>query len=134
MNGILVPGGAQDLRPGQPFFDTVSQLVDLTLAANDAGEHFPVSQAALPRSERGARAGAAARGWHLYTMPCRCQTPCRPPPAHPPPSTPRTHAHQMYGVCLGMEALAVAISRNHSILSDFDAENLPSPLFLTGGW
>lgn len=40
---------------------------------------------------------------------------------------------QLHGVCLGMEALSVAISRNHSILSDYDSENLPSPLFLTGG-
>ena len=39
---------------------------------------------------------------------------------------------QLHGVCLGMEALSVAISKNHSILSDFDSENLPSPLFLTG--
>ncbi len=39
---------------------------------------------------------------------------------------------QLHGVCLGMEALSVAVSRNHSILSDYDSENLPSPLFLTG--
>lgn len=30
-----------------------------------------------------------------------------------------------------MEALAIAISGNHSILSEYDSENLPSPLFLT---
>lgn len=42
VNGILIPGGAQDLRPGQPFFDTVSQLVDLAIAANDKGSYFPV--------------------------------------------------------------------------------------------
>lgn len=42
VNGILIPGGAQDLRPGQPFFDTVSQLVDLAIAANDKGNYFPV--------------------------------------------------------------------------------------------
>jgi gamma-glutamyl hydrolase len=79
VNGILIPGGAQDLRPGQPFFDTVQQLVDLTIEANDNGNYFP-----------------------------------------------------LHGVCLGMEALSVAVSRNHSILSDYDSENLPSPLFLTG--
>ncbi|KAI7836202.1 hypothetical protein COHA_009927 [Chlorella ohadii] len=78
VNGILIPGGAQDLRSGQPFFDTVQQLVDLTIEANDKGNYFP-----------------------------------------------------LHGVCLGMEALSVAISKNHSILSDFDSENLPSPLFLT---
>lgn len=42
VNGILIPGGSQDLRPGQPFFDTVQQLVDLTLEANDRGTFFPV--------------------------------------------------------------------------------------------
>lgn len=39
---------------------------------------------------------------------------------------------QLHGVCLGMEALSVAVSQNHSILSDYDSENLPSPIFLTG--
>ncbi|KAL4856809.1 Gamma-glutamyl hydrolase A [Chlorella vulgaris] len=78
VNGILIPGGAQDLRPGQPFFDTVSQLVDLAIAANDKGNYFPV-----------------------------------------------------HGTCLGFEALAIVASANHSILSEFDAENLPSSLFLT---
>jgi len=95
VNGILIPGGAQDLRSGQaslqtagqpgsvrragqadrlhcmrfacssvqptvlrvqpahttclsfpvpqPFFDTVQQLVDLTIEANDKGNYFPVS-------------------------------------------------------------------------------------------
>jgi hypothetical protein len=42
VNGILIPGGAQDLRPGQPFYDTVAQLVDLAVEANDKGSHFPV--------------------------------------------------------------------------------------------
>lgn len=78
VNGILIPGGAQNLRPGEPFFDVVSQLYDLALEANDKGEYFPV-----------------------------------------------------YGICLGFETLSIIASRNHSILSDFDSENLPSPLFLT---
>ena len=39
---------------------------------------------------------------------------------------------QLHGVCLGMEALSVAVSQNHSILSNYDSENLPSPIFLTG--
>ena len=43
VNGILIPGGSQDLRPGQPFFDTVSQLVQLAVEANDKGNYFPVS-------------------------------------------------------------------------------------------
>ncbi|KAL4434657.1 hypothetical protein ABPG77_002780 [Micractinium sp. CCAP 211/92] len=78
VNGILIPGGAQNLRPGEPFFDVVSQLYDLAIEANDKGEYFPV-----------------------------------------------------YGICLGFETLSIIASRNHSILSDFDSENLPSPLFLT---
>lgn len=45
VNGILIPGGAQNLRPGQPFFDVVSQLYDLAIQANDKGEYFPVSWA-----------------------------------------------------------------------------------------
>ncbi len=43
VNGILIPGGAQNLRPGEPFFDVVSQLYDLAIEANDKGEYFPVS-------------------------------------------------------------------------------------------
>lgn len=78
VNGILIPGGSQDLRPGQPFFDTVSQLVQLAVEANDKGNYFPV-----------------------------------------------------HGTCLGFETLAIIASGNHSILSEFDSENLPSPLFLT---
>ncbi|KAL4447534.1 hypothetical protein ABPG75_004753 [Micractinium tetrahymenae] len=78
VNGILIPGGAQNLRPGEPFFDVVSQLYDLATEANDKGEYFPV-----------------------------------------------------YGICLGFETLSIIASANHSILSDFDSENLPSPLFLT---
>lgn len=38
---------------------------------------------------------------------------------------------QLHGTCLGFETLAVIASKNHSILSEFDAENLPSPLFPT---
>lgn len=78
VNGILIPGGSQNLRPGEPFYDTVAQLYELAIEANDRGSYFPV-----------------------------------------------------YGVCLGFETLAIVASGNHSILSQFDAENLPSPLFLT---
>lgn len=42
VNGILIPGGAQPLYKGQPFFDTASLLFDLTIKANDAGDYFPV--------------------------------------------------------------------------------------------
>lgn len=37
----------------------------------------------------------------------------------------------MHGTCLGFETLAVIASKNHSILADFDAENMPTPLFPT---
>lgn len=37
----------------------------------------------------------------------------------------------VHGTCLGFEALAVVVSGNDTILGTFNAENLPSPLFLT---
>ena len=43
----MIPGGSQDLRPGQPFFDTVERLFDLAVAANDKGNYFPVWTAGL---------------------------------------------------------------------------------------
>ncbi|RMZ57383.1 hypothetical protein APUTEX25_004217 [Auxenochlorella protothecoides] len=78
VNGILVPGGSQVLRPGHGFYDVTSKIFELTLKANDHGDFFP-----------------------------------------------------LHGTCLGFETLAVIASKNHSILSEFDAENLPSPLFPT---
>ena len=42
VNGFLIPGGAQALHPGVPFFDTATLLFDLTVAANDKGEYLPV--------------------------------------------------------------------------------------------
>lgn len=42
VNGLLIPGGSQDLRPGHPFFDVVTQLFELTLAANDRGDFMPL--------------------------------------------------------------------------------------------
>lgn len=47
---------------------------------------------------------------------------------------PFAHHHapaQMHGTCLGFETLAVIASNNRSILADFDAENMPTPLFPT---
>jgi hypothetical protein len=43
VNAVLLPGGAQDLRPGNPYFDTSALLFNLTIEANDAGDYFPVS-------------------------------------------------------------------------------------------
>ncbi|GAB4816247.1 hypothetical protein N2152v2_003293 [Parachlorella kessleri] len=78
VNGFLIPGGAQDLRPGAPFYDTAEHMFNLTIKANDNGDYFP-----------------------------------------------------LHGTCLGFETLAIIAASNHSILEDFDAENLPSPLFYT---
>ena len=42
VNGLLLPGGGAPITPGHKFYDTVAFLVNLTKAANDAGEYFPV--------------------------------------------------------------------------------------------
>ena len=73
-----------------------------------------------------------------------CRNIATPPaPTHPhphthPPTHPHTHTHthghhnqQLHGTCLGFETLAVIASGNHSILSDFDAEDYASPLYPT---
>ena len=41
-------GGGQDLRPGEEFFDAVSLLTDLAMAAYDTdGEVFPIQYTCL---------------------------------------------------------------------------------------
>ena len=63
--------------------------------------------------------------------------PCGPPHFHPRPlPLPHPHPHrtphpQFYGTCLGFETLAVIASKNHSILSKFDAEDNAAPLYPT---
>lgn len=42
VNAVLIPGGGQNLSPHHPFYDTSALLLNLTLAANDAGDFFPV--------------------------------------------------------------------------------------------
>ncbi|KAG2501964.1 hypothetical protein HYH03_000461 [Edaphochlamys debaryana] len=42
INGLLLPGGGAILAPGHKFYDTVRQLVDLAVEANDNGDYFPV--------------------------------------------------------------------------------------------
>ncbi|KAI8110154.1 hypothetical protein M9435_001833 [Picochlorum sp. BPE23] len=42
VNGILIPGGGQDLSPGHPFYDAVKYLLDLTIEENDKGVLFPM--------------------------------------------------------------------------------------------
>ncbi|EIE21011.1 class I glutamine amidotransferase-like protein [Coccomyxa subellipsoidea C-169] len=42
VNGALIPGGGQNLSPHHPFFDTSALLLNLSIAANDAGDFFPL--------------------------------------------------------------------------------------------
>jgi len=42
VNGILIPGGGQDLSPGHPYYDAVEYLFDLAVKENDAGVVYPV--------------------------------------------------------------------------------------------
>ena len=42
INGAIIPGGGQDLSPQHPFYDTSALLLNLTKAANDAGDFVPV--------------------------------------------------------------------------------------------
>jgi hypothetical protein len=42
VNGILIPGGGQDLSPGHPYYDAVEFLFDLAVKENDAGVLYPV--------------------------------------------------------------------------------------------
>ena len=43
VNGVLIPGGGQNLTAGHPFYDATRQLLDLTISANALGETFPAS-------------------------------------------------------------------------------------------
>lgn len=42
INGVLIPGGGQNLSPGHPFYDTSKLLLSLALESNDRGDYFPV--------------------------------------------------------------------------------------------
>ncbi|KAK9908388.1 hypothetical protein WJX75_007144 [Coccomyxa subellipsoidea] len=42
INGALIPGGGQNLSPHHPFFDTSALLLNLSIAATDAGDFFPL--------------------------------------------------------------------------------------------
>lgn len=43
VNGVLVPGGAARLAPGDTFFDVASRVIDLATEANlEKKEHFPI--------------------------------------------------------------------------------------------
>eukprot|EP00877_Chromochloris_zofingiensis_P013972 jgi/Chrzof1/8829/Cz03g25310.t1 len=42
INGLVIPGGAGTLRPGNHLYDTATYLLDLAMDANDRGIHFPV--------------------------------------------------------------------------------------------
>ena len=89
VNGLLIPGGSQTLRPGEPFYDTVAELFNLALDANDAGDYFPVSEqpgAACARRRR--RASSHVLHRHVRAAPL---VPRRPP--CPPAHAHHTHTH-----------------------------------------
>ena len=46
LNALLLPGGGAPITPGHRFYDTVAHLLNLTVQANDAGEHFAVRRTA----------------------------------------------------------------------------------------
>ena len=59
INGVIIPGGGQDLSPHHPFYDTTALLLQLTMAANDHGDFFPVRQAPrVPQASSVSRSGA----------------------------------------------------------------------------
>eukprot|EP00892_Ulva_mutabilis_P007888 jgi/Ulvmu1/5471/UM023_0007.1 len=48
MNGLIVPGGSQDLGPGNSYYDAMSLLTDLAMQQHDAtGEVFPIHYTCL---------------------------------------------------------------------------------------
>mmetsp|Transcript_24813 Transcript_24813/g.69148 ORF Transcript_24813/g.69148 Transcript_24813/m.69148 type:complete len:81 (-) Transcript_24813:892-1134(-) len=42
VNGILLPGGGAELKPGFGYYDISAQLLQLAIEANDAGTFFPI--------------------------------------------------------------------------------------------
>ena len=42
VNGIIFPGGDADFTPGTLFYNNAQYLFNLTIAANDAGDYFPL--------------------------------------------------------------------------------------------
>eukprot|EP00891_Asterochloris_glomerata_P004912 jgi/Astpho2/4912/Aster-05841 len=47
INGMLIPGGSADLKPGHPFYDATEYLFKLALEANDKGDYFPIQGTCL---------------------------------------------------------------------------------------
>lgn len=52
INGVLIPGGGQNLSPGHAFYDTSKLLLSLALDSNDRGDYFPVSGLQRPPALR----------------------------------------------------------------------------------
>lgn len=42
LNGVLFPGGAVRVAPGNPYFEVTKSVFNLGIKANDNGEHFPM--------------------------------------------------------------------------------------------
>lgn len=42
LNGVVIPGGSQVLKPGHKFYDTAGVLLDWAMEAQDQGTHWPV--------------------------------------------------------------------------------------------
>jgi len=42
INGVLFPGGGADITVNSPLYNTAKYLLDLTMAANDKGDYFPI--------------------------------------------------------------------------------------------
>lgn len=62
INGALIPGGGQNLSPHHPFFDTSALLLNLSIAATDAGDFFPVRDVASLMSMLSMNSNSGLRG------------------------------------------------------------------------
>jgi gamma-glutamyl hydrolase len=47
VNGILIPGGSQNLSPGHPYYEATKFLLNLTVQDNDHGVYFPLHATCL---------------------------------------------------------------------------------------
>jgi hypothetical protein len=156
INGLLLPGGGAELRPGQPFYDTAARLVQLAVEANDKGDYFPVSWTHTAAQE-GHVCVQCVVACTLLAYTCsssavvlltaqRYARACLPAVGSSSCSSqavPCSFSHwlgashccrllpQVHGTCLGLEVLSIIVSGNTSLLADMDAEDFPAPLLYT---